>query len=190
MQSFPPTIVWRHKKENLKKCSLRGLESRPDFRFFVFPTTDLPDLTNYILLTIEAPSLSENDCDKGLLVLDATWRYAKKMHLRAEQHPGLVYRSIPAHYRTAYPRRQEDCPDPERGLASIEAIYAAYQLMGRNTDGLLDTYYWKDIFLQKNGSQKSEAGRNNTHNILISDWRCCTNQDYVAVSRLNILSNI
>src|ERR1700722_16847932 len=131
MQFFPPTIVWRHRKENLKKCSLRGLESRDDFLFFSYPNETPTDLTNYILLTIDAPPLSKNDAGSGLFVLDATWRYAQQMLEHAERMPQLTVRSIPSHYRTAYPRRQTDCIDPQRGLASIEAIYAAYELLGR-----------------------------------------------------------
>jgi pre-rRNA-processing protein TSR3 len=65
-----------------------------------------------------------------------------------------IYRSLPSHYKTAYPRRQLDCPDPERGLASIEALYAAYSILGRSTDGLLDRYHWKEEFLsQKEADQ-------------------------------------
>jgi pre-rRNA-processing protein TSR3 len=59
-------------------------------------------------------------------------------------------RSLPKEFQTAYPRRQNDCPDPKRGLASIEAIFIAYLKMGRKTDGLLDNYYWKESFLTCN----------------------------------------
>ncbi len=147
MQSFPPTVVIRHRLENLKKCSLRGLESRPDFIFLTYPYTSLPDLSGYIILAVDAPPLSVDDADRGLLVLDATWRYAEKMMRPLHQQPHYLYRSLPHHYRTAYPRCQHDCPDPERGLASIEAIYLSYLLMGRSVEGLLDRYYWKEQFL-------------------------------------------
>lgn len=147
MQSFPPTVVWRHRKENLNKCSLRGLESRSDFRFFVYPREPLPEITGYIVLDMEAPPLEAADAGRGLLIVDATWRYAETMMKSVNVIPGLVPRSIPAHYRTAYPRRQDDCPDPGRGLASIEAIYASYYILGRDTDGLLDHYHWKEQFL-------------------------------------------
>ncbi len=150
MQSFPPTIVIRHRLENLKKCSLSGLEPRPDFVFLTYPYSSLPDLNHYIILTVDAPQLSISDAPFGLLILDATWRYAAKM-LRQLEIPGHAhYRSLPPFYRTAYPRRQPDCPDPERGLASIEAIYLSYQLLQRDTIGLLDHYYWRDAFLEKN----------------------------------------
>ena len=150
MSHFPPTVVIRHRLENLKKCSLRGLESRPDFVFLTYPYKILPDLPDYIVLTLDAPPLTEEDGKHGLLILDATWRYAAKMFRGLEGKPQFLYRSLPAHYRTAYPRRQDDCPDPLRGLASIEAIYLSYWLMKRETEGLLDNYYWKENFLQKN----------------------------------------
>ncbi len=150
MQPFPPTVVIRHRLENLKKCSLRGLETRSDFVFLTYPYSLLPNLQNYIILTLNAPSLTLEDAPHGLLILDATWRYAKKMIKPLEQQPQFLYRSLPTHYRTAYPRRQQDCPDPERGLASIEAIYLSYQILQRETQGLLDAYYWKEQFLYIN----------------------------------------
>ncbi len=150
MQSFPPTVVIRHRLENLKKCSLRGLESRSDFIFLTYPYKSLPDLSGYIILAVDAPPLSVDDAKRGLLVLDATWRYAEKMMKPLHQQPQYIYRSLPHHYRTAYPRCQHDCPDPERGLASIEAIYLSYRLMGRSVEGLLDRYYWKEQFLRIN----------------------------------------
>ena len=150
MQSFPPTVILRHKKENLKKCSLRGLENREDFLFYTYPDGDFPMLSNYILLDLDGEPLSPADNDKGLLILDATWRYAEKMCKFVASKQTWVKRSIPAHWRTAYPRRQSDCPNPDQGLASIEAIFVAYKVLGRDTAGLLDNYYWKEQFLEKN----------------------------------------
>jgi pre-rRNA-processing protein TSR3 len=150
MQSFPSTVVIRHRLENLKKCSLRGLETRPDFIFLTYPYKTLPPLENYIVLTLDAPPLTEDDASHGLLIIDATWRYAAKMFKPFENQPHFLYRSLPSHYRTAYPRRQQDCPDPERGLASIEAIYLSYLLLNRDTTGLLDHYYWKEQFFNIN----------------------------------------
>jgi pre-rRNA-processing protein TSR3 len=151
MNPFPPTIIIRHRLENLKKCSLRGLESRPDFIFITYPYyTELPPLNQYIVLTMDAPALSQEDAGYGILLIDATWRYAAKMLKPLENRPELLYRSLPAHYRTAYPRCQHDCPDPHRGLASIEALYLTYLLLQRNTEGLLDKYYWKNQFISLN----------------------------------------
>lgn len=150
MLSYLPTIVLRHKKENLKKCSLRGLESRNDFQFFTYPKDILPILENYIILDVNAPLLSVEDQSKGLFILDGTWRYAHKMYENTPSIHHLEKRSLPVEVQTAYPRKQEDCPDPSKGLASIEAIFLAYTILGRNTDGLLDFYVWKEQFLNKN----------------------------------------
>jgi len=145
---FPPTTIFRHRRENLKKCSLRGLEERPDFRFFTYPQDSLPDLEGYVILTIDAPLLSAADSKRGLFLIDGTWRYAARM-LKATP-PNLIRRSLPPSWKTAYPRRQDDCPDPRRGLASIEAIFAAYTILERDCHHLLDLYHWKDLFISEN----------------------------------------
>jgi pre-rRNA-processing protein TSR3 len=148
-----PTIVLRHRKENLKKCSLRGLESRKDFIFLTYPTDPLPPMEGYCVLSMDGPPLTKEDANLGLLLIDGTWRYAGVM---GKQIPSLPTRSLPKLFRTAYPRYQTECPEPEWGLASIEALYAAYFITSRDTKGLLDNYYWKDEFLKKNqlnGSQ-------------------------------------
>lgn len=146
-----PTIILRHKKENLKKCSLTGLETRDDFLFITYPYEFLPPLNNYLLLMQDAPPLTEKDAHFGIFLVDATWRYAGVM---VRMLPPLTARSLPS-FKTAYPRKQTDCPDPETGLASIEALYAAFKITGRNTDGLLDNYYWKEQFLQINPGLKN-----------------------------------
>jgi pre-rRNA-processing protein TSR3 len=147
---FPPTIILRHRKENLQKCSLRGLEERPDFHFFTYPKDELPHLSNYFLLTMDAPPLSRADKDLGIFLIDGTWRYAALMERQLPKPHSFQKRSLPPHFQTAYPRRQEDCPEPSRGLASAEALYLAYFLMGRCTEGLLKNYHWKEPFLKKN----------------------------------------
>ena len=142
---FPPTIILRHQRENLKKCSLRGLESRDDMIFLTYPQSPLPDLSNYCCLTLDAPALTEADAPWGLFLIDGTWHHAKTM---AKIIPlGVRQRSLPL-TQTAYPRRQDD----SRGLASVEALYLAYQILGRETEGLLDHYYWKDQFLENGRS--------------------------------------
>lgn len=142
------TIIIRHRKENLKKCSLRGLESRSDISFYTYPLTTFPDFSSHILLTLDAPILSSEDTSP-LLIIDGTWKYAQKMIDNLPLHL-LIKRSLPTEIKTAYPRRQADCPEPERGLASVEALFAAYFVSGKNTQGLLDHYYWKSHFLEKN----------------------------------------
>lgn len=138
------TVIIRHRRENLKKCSLRGLEKRDDLAFYTYPIHTLPDLTGFILLKVGAPPLTKEDADKGLLLIDGTWRLAEVM---TKQLPWkLEARSLPAHFKTAYPRE----PNPEQGLASVEALYIAHHLLGWSTEGLLDGYYWKNAFLEMN----------------------------------------
>jgi pre-rRNA-processing protein TSR3 len=147
--NYPATIIIRHVRENLKKCSLRGLEGRPDLLFFTYPLkNELPDLTDFVLLDVEGEPLSPQDYSKGLILLDGTWRLADKMKKNIPALKGLATRSLPGGYKTAYPRRQDDCPDPEAGLASIEALYIAYKASGRPVEGLLDNYYWREEFLK------------------------------------------
>lgn len=150
LKEYPETIVLRHRRENLRKCSLRGLETREDFRFYTYPRQELPPLSGYILLCLDAPPLTKEDAALGLLILDGTWRYAETMYRYVTHKQEWILRSLPQDWKTAYPRRQEDCSAPGRGLASIEAIYASYSILGRDTAGLLDGYHWKEPFLAQN----------------------------------------
>lgn len=140
------TVILRHRRENLKKCSLRGLEHHPDLLFYTYPVDPLPDYSNYLLLKVGAPPLTAEDADRGLFLIDGTWRLAQVME---KQLPWkLEARSLPGDYRTAYPRRQTDCPNPEAGLSSIEALFIAHLILGRSTEKLLDAYHWKEQFLK------------------------------------------
>ena len=140
------TVILRHRRENLKKCSLAGLEGRSDLQFYTYPVDPLPDCSQYLLLKVGAPPLTDADRDRGLFLIDGTWRLAQIME---KQLPWkLEARSLPTGYKTTYPRRQTECPDPEAGLSSLEALYLAHQILGRPTEGLLDRYHWKDLFLQ------------------------------------------
>lgn len=150
MQTFPPTLILRHRKENLKKCSLSGLEGRADFKFFRYPTEPFPFLEQYCLLSLEGEELSEKDENQGLVLVDATWNYAEKMMDHVESLGPWKKRTLPRHIRTAYPRVQTGCVEPDRGLASIEALYVAYHILKRPLNGLLDNYYWKNSFLLTN----------------------------------------
>lgn len=142
------TIILRHRKENLKKCSLQGLETHSDLIFYSYPINPPPLITNYILLSLDAPPLTREVKEYGLLLIDATWNYAEVME-RSLELP-LLRRSLPPSLRTAYPRKQTGCKDPMRGLATVEALYSAYLILGKNGEGLLDHYYWKEQFLEKN----------------------------------------
>lgn len=151
-----PTVILRHRKENLKKCSLRGLETREDISFYTYPKDYLPEMEGAILLKLGAPILSKADNPCTLFLIDGTWRYSELMYSQLPPSQTFRERSLPPGLVTAYPRKQEDCVNKERGLASVEALFAAYYILGRDTQGLLDEYYWKNAFLEKNLSYLSE----------------------------------
>jgi len=148
---MPTIFILRHRRENLKKCSLTGLEGRPGFIFCTYPIDPLPNLSGSLLLKVGAPPLTQADAQKSLLLIDGTWRLAAIME---KQLPiKLEERSLPNGWTTAYPRRQTDCPDPSAGLSSLEALYVAALILGHPTEGLLDHYYWKNCFLDSNRKQ-------------------------------------
>jgi pre-rRNA-processing protein TSR3 len=143
---LPATIVIRHPKERVRKCSAYPLRHRPDFLFLPYPPSAPLDLTDYVRLAPEGPPLSLADAGCGLLVLDGSWRWAEVMTRRFEDVPPRSLRG----YQTVYPRVSKRYPDPAGGLASVEAIYLAYYILGRPLDGLLDHYHWRDEFLRAN----------------------------------------
>lgn len=144
--SHPPTIIVVHRRERRSKCSVEPLREREGFQFLTYPQDEDPIPENYVRLGIGGPLLSEADANSGLLVLDATWRLVEKIEKRYTDVP---VRSIPD-YETAYPRVSKVHDDPSAGLATIEAVYAAYRHLGWETAGLLDHYQWGDEFLQRN----------------------------------------
>ncbi len=148
--SYPTTVIIVHKSEKARKCSVAPLRGNPDFSFFRFPGTAKPDITNYVRLGMEGPELGEADMDKGLLVLDGTWRRAAAME---KDYKNVPIRTLPSVWHTAYPRVSKVSQDPDHGLATIEAIYAAFSILGRDTKRLLDHYHWKEQFLAANRAQ-------------------------------------
>ncbi|HSG70894.1 MAG TPA: hypothetical protein VLA12_10790 [Planctomycetaceae bacterium] len=146
----PPTIIVVHRRERRSKCSVEPLREHPDFRFLTYPMDQEPIPSGYVRLGLGGPMLSEEDSENGLLVLDATWRLVSKLEKRYSDVP---VRSIPD-YQTAYPRISKVHDDPDAGLATIEAIYAAYRHLGRDTTGLLDDYQWGEEFLRLNNFGK------------------------------------
>ena len=145
--AVPITIIVRHPKENPKKCSVLPLKGRADISFIHYPVKTPLTLEGYIRLAAEGPALSLEDRNCGILLLDGSWRWADAM-TNAFEH--VAPRSLSG-YHTAYPRVSKLGTDPDNGLASIEALYLAYHILGRPTDGLLDHYHWATEFLRING---------------------------------------
>jgi pre-rRNA-processing protein TSR3 len=151
--SVPPTLLVVHPRENRRKCSLEPLRGRCDLRFVVFPPSAPVDGERYVRLTVDGPPLSADDADRGLLLLDGNWWRAESMNRPFLHVPSRSLRG----FKTAYPRSSKRRDDPSDGLASIEALYVAYRLVGRPTDGLLDGYRWRDVFLAANGFESQSA---------------------------------
>lgn len=138
-------VVIRHPRERKSKCSLQPLRNRPDLRFLTAREGFSFDATGYVLLSLDAPVLSPADAPFPLLLLDSTWRLLPRLERAITGDP--LRRSLPARLRTACPRVSKIAPDPPRGLASVEALYAARLLQDRPRAGLLDHYRWREHFL-------------------------------------------
>jgi pre-rRNA-processing protein TSR3 len=145
--TYPVTLIVRTPKENPRKCSILPLQGRPDLVFLSYPVRQRPPLEGYVRLAAEGPPLSSDDAERGLLLLDGSWRWAGEMTRTFLDVPP---RSLTG-YRTAYPRVSKQGTDPDNGLASVEALFIAYHVLGRPTEGLLDHFHWKDEFLRLNG---------------------------------------
>ena len=119
---------------------------RPDLIFLTHPVKEPLSLDGYLRLAAHGPPLSSEDNASGLLLLDGSWRWAEVMNRDFLDVPP---RSLTG-YRTAYPRVSKRGTDPGNGLASVEALFVAYFVLGRPTDGLLDHYRWAEEFLSQN----------------------------------------
>ncbi len=150
MTQFPPTIVVVHPKERRKKCTAGPLRLWEGFVFWKYPRRGPEPLDNYVRLGFDGPELTCADADRGLLVLDGTWRWTEAMQ---PDFSAVPVRSLPP-WKTAYPRVSKTFDNPAAGLATIEAIYAAYKLLDRDTTGLLDEYHWAEEFLRLNDDIK------------------------------------
>lgn len=147
MTSVLPTVIVVHPRERRSKCSVEPLRGRPEFCFCRFPDPVTIDRGRYVRLGLNGPILNDADADRGLLLLDGTWRLAARME---PFFSDMEVRSLPP-IRTAYPRRSQIFSDPDDGLATIEALYAALRILGRPVDRLLDHYHWRAEFLALNG---------------------------------------
>jgi pre-rRNA-processing protein TSR3 len=136
-----------HPREKLSKCSAWPLRERGEFDFYRFPDERVPEIENCVRLGLGGELLSPADAGKTLLVLDATWRYAERMEA---EYASVPLRGLSPGWKTAYPRDSKLFADPQEGLATAEALYAAYLALGRDPEGLLDRYRWRERFLELN----------------------------------------
>ena len=143
----PSVLIVVRRGEDPRKCTVRPLRGTPGLEFLPYPLRARPDLSRHLLLAPDAPPLTPADAGRPLLLLDASWRHAAAM--RKAVAP-VEARSIPPGWLTAYPRRSKIHADPETGLATVEALYAALCTLGIRDDALLRFYPWRAAFLDLN----------------------------------------
>ena len=143
----PPVLIIVRRGEDPAKCSVRPLRGTTGLDFRPYPLRQKPDLSRHLLLAPDTPPLSPADAGRPLLLLDASWRHAEKMRHAVEP---VEPRSIPPGWKTAYPRRSKIHADPDTGLATVDALYAALCTLAFRADALLRFYLWRDAFLELN----------------------------------------
>lgn len=147
MIEYPVTVIVRSAKERKKKCTVAPLKERSDVMILTYPVRKkVPPLDGYVRLAAEGPPLTAADAGSGLLLLDSSWRRVDAM---MKQFLDVPPRSLQG-YQTAFPRSSKLGTDPENGLASVEALFLAYHILGRPTEGLLAHYHWAGEFLRQN----------------------------------------
>ena len=143
----PQVLIIVRRGEDRAKCTIQPLRGTPGLDFLPYPLRQKPDLSNHLLLSPDAPPLTPADSGRPLLLLDANWHHAEKMRRAVEP---VEVRSIPPGWQTAYPRRSKIHTDPDAGLATIEALFAAFCVLGCRDDTLLRFYPWRNAFLKLN----------------------------------------
>ena len=150
-----PVLIVIRRGEDPAKCTVRPLRGTPGLEFLPYPLRRRSDLSRHLLLAPDAPPLSAADAGRPLLLLDASWRHAATMRRAVEP---VETRSIPPGWLTAYPRRSKIHADPETGLATVEALFAALCTLGIRDDSLLRCYPWRAAFLELNRARLPEPG--------------------------------
>jgi len=142
-------LIVHDPREPAKKCSLTPLRGMPGVRFVPVTGAARVDAGRRIWLHPEGDELGPADRGIGVLLVDCTWRRVSKLSKLIDGE--LLQRRLP-NLVTAYPRRSKLQPDPEHGLASVEALYAALALLGAPHPELLTHYRWAAEFLATNPS--------------------------------------
>jgi pre-rRNA-processing protein TSR3 len=140
-------LILRDPRESAKKCSLTPLRGAAGVRFLSWRVDRRFAVGRRVLLHPEGEEITAADAGKPLLLVDCAWR--RLPTLLASVDGELEPRRLPA-LATAYPRKSKLFEDPERGLASIEALYAALALLGDPRPEMLASYRWADEFLALN----------------------------------------
>lgn len=166
------TVVIRHPKERVSKCSLQPLVGRRDLCFLKGKPQLQFVADGWIQLVPDGPVLTAQDGEmeeperihvedtmraagylpeglgltrRPLLLLDSTWRLLPSLERLVLGEP--MRRSLPEGIETAYPRHSKTGREPENGLASVEALYVARRILGDADPSLLEAYLWRDRFM-------------------------------------------
>lgn len=142
-------LILRDSRESIRKCSLTPLRGRPGVRFVNYDRDRRIEAGGRILLHPDGEEIGPGDKGKSLLLLDCAWRRVGDLLATVDGDPAP--RRLPP-LATAYPRKSRVFEDPERGLASIEALYAALALLGEPRPDLLEGYRWAEAFLEANAA--------------------------------------
>jgi pre-rRNA-processing protein TSR3 len=140
-------LIVHDPREPAKKCSLTPLRGMEGVRFVPVHGGKRVDAGRRIWLHPDGEELGPTDRGIGLLLIDCTWRRVSKLSKLVDGE--LIRRRLPK-LITAYPRRSKLTPDPEHGLASVEALFAAIALLDGPRPELLARYRWSADFLAAN----------------------------------------
>jgi len=140
-------LIYRDPRESAAKCSLTPLRGLPGIAFVSHRVDRRVDVGSRVLLHPDGEVLTAADVGAGLLLVDCSWRRVPQM--LAHIDGVLVRRRLPT-LRTAYPRKSRQFEDPDQGLASVEALYAALAILGDPRPELLAEYRWAQAFLDAN----------------------------------------
>ena len=140
-------LILRDPRESTKKCSLTPLRGKPSIDFVRYDRERRVPVGERVLLHPEGELLSEADRGRDLLLVDCAWRRVPS--LLATVDGELTHRRLPV-LETAYPRTSKVFTDPDTGLASVEALYAALCILGEPRADLLEDYRWREEFLRRN----------------------------------------
>ncbi len=142
-------LVLRDPRESAAKCSLTPLRGAERIRFVEYHPERRVAAGGRILLHPhpESERLSWGDRGKDLLLVDCAWRRVESLIRTVD---GVTYRRRLPPLLTTYPRRSRTFADPDEGLASVEALYAATVILGEARPELLEGYRWREEFLRLN----------------------------------------
>jgi|GEM_PF-400576 len=138
--------------ESANKCSVAPLTFRTDFRFTrVRANNPLGPMQCELMLHHAGESVLEwrGKNVKGIGVIDCNWKRLPTIQSRVVA-PHASFVRIPEGFVTAYPRTSKRGTDPDKGLATIEAIFTAAALIGHIDPTLFERYQFGKRYLELN----------------------------------------